>query len=96
MNYIFTSIGEKMAKIIKPLTVTQINNTKPKATKSYLSDGNGLRLLIYPNGSKSWLFNYYKAQYFVVVYNIKLIYFIWMFIFNPFDELIIKTSQFFF
>ncbi|WP_419731331.1 integrase arm-type DNA-binding domain-containing protein [Pasteurella multocida] len=55
-----TSIGEKMAKIIKPLTVTQINNTKPKATKSYLSDGNGLRLLIYPNGSKSWLFNYYK------------------------------------
>ncbi|WP_424411174.1 integrase arm-type DNA-binding domain-containing protein [Pasteurella sp. PK-2025] len=48
-----------MAKIIKPLTVMQINNAKPKENKkSYLSDGNGLRLVIYPNGSKSWLFNY--------------------------------------
>lgn len=49
-----------MAKTIKPLTVTQINNAKPKDKRTYLSDGNGLRLVIYPNGSKSWLFNYLK------------------------------------
>lgn len=46
MNYIFTSIGEKMAKIIKPLTVMRINNAKPKATKSYLSDEKGIRPVI--------------------------------------------------
>lgn len=49
-----------MAKMVKPLTVTQINNAKPTNKKSYLSDGGGLRLLIYPNGTKVWLFNYIK------------------------------------
>lgn len=49
-----------MAKMVKPLTVTQINNAKPTDKKSYLSDGGGLRLLIYPNGTKVWLFNYIK------------------------------------
>ncbi|MFC0913453.1 tyrosine-type recombinase/integrase [Pasteurella multocida] len=49
-----------MPKTIKPLTVTQINNAKPTDKRSYLSDGNGLRLVIYPNGCKSWLFNYLK------------------------------------
>ncbi|WP_336595880.1 integrase arm-type DNA-binding domain-containing protein [Actinobacillus seminis] len=31
-----------------------------KNKKSYLYDGGGLRLLIYPNGTKIWLFNYIK------------------------------------
>lgn len=50
-----------MPKIIKPLTATQVSNAKPINNKrTYLSDGNGLRLVIYPNGHKSWLFNYLK------------------------------------
>ena len=48
-----------------PLTVTQINNAKPGSKISRLSDGAGLTLLIYPNGSKRWRIRYYyqnKAQ----------------------------------
>ena len=43
---------------MKPLTVTAINNAKPK-TKAYkMFDGGGLYLLIKPNGSKLWRFKY--------------------------------------
>lgn len=47
-----------MAKIIKPLTDTQIKSSKPKEDDHTLSDGNGLYLLIKKNGSKIWRFNY--------------------------------------
>ena len=40
------------------LTATAISNTKPE-TKTYkLSDGGGLYLLVKPNGTKAWRFNY--------------------------------------
>lgn len=47
-----------MAKIITPLTVTKINNSKPKEKQYKLFDGNGLILCIYPSGNKVWRFEY--------------------------------------
>lgn len=47
-----------MARTVKQLTVTQINNAKSREKVYYLSDGQGLRLAIRPNGTKTWLFNY--------------------------------------
>lgn len=49
-----------MAKVIKPLTPTQIKNAKPKDKEYSLSDGDNLFLLILPSGSKSWRFNYVR------------------------------------
>lgn len=49
-----------MPKTVKQLTATQINASKPKEKIYYLSDGQGLRLSIKPNGTKTWLFNYFK------------------------------------
>lgn len=47
-----------MAKIVKPLTNTEISQAKPKDKEYNLSDGEGLMLRVKPNGSKIWLFNY--------------------------------------
>ena len=49
-----------MARTTKPLTYTEIEKAKPQASKYSLPDGQGLFLLIMPNGSKLWRFNYYK------------------------------------
>ncbi len=49
-----------MARLTKPLTNTEVNNAKPKVKEYTLSDGKGLYLLVKPNGSKLWRFNYYK------------------------------------
>ena len=47
-----------MPRIVKPLTEAQIKNAK-KRDKSYkLTDGDGLFLLISPNGKKNWRFKY--------------------------------------
>jgi hypothetical protein len=46
-----------MPRITKPLTDTQV---KPKAKEYNLVDGGGLALRVKPNGSKLWLFNYYR------------------------------------
>jgi integrase len=43
-----------------PLTATQIKQAKPQEKEYNLNDGNGLALRIKPNGSKLWLFNYYR------------------------------------
>ena len=48
-----------MAKIVKPLTHTEITQAKPKEKEYNLSDGDGLILRVKPNGSKLWIFNYY-------------------------------------
>lgn len=48
-----------MAKVVKPLTNTEIVQAKPKDKEYNLSDGDGLILRIKPTGSKLWLFNYY-------------------------------------
>ncbi|WP_320034847.1 integrase arm-type DNA-binding domain-containing protein [Halarcobacter sp.] len=47
-----------MARLTTPLTVKEINNSKPKEKKYKLSDGGGLNLLILPNGSKRWILKY--------------------------------------
>jgi len=49
-----------MARITKPLTNTEVKQAKPKAKVYNLSDGGGLQLRVKPNGSKLWLFDYYR------------------------------------
>ncbi|MCB1669344.1 MAG: integrase domain-containing protein [Porticoccaceae bacterium] len=51
-----------MAKQAKPLTNTEIKQAKPKDKEYNLVDGEGLKLRVKPNGSKLWLFNYYKPH----------------------------------
>ena len=49
-----------MARTTKPLTNTEVKQAKPKEKVYSLSDGNGLQLRVKPNGSKLWLFDYYR------------------------------------
>lgn len=52
--------GGCVAILVKPLSITEINNAKPKEKDYSLSDGQGLFLLVKMNGSKIWRFQYYK------------------------------------
>jgi len=45
---------------VKPLTNTEVKQAKPLDKPYKLSDGDGLQLRIRPNGSKSWILDYYK------------------------------------
>jgi len=47
-----------MPYIVKPLTNTEVKQSKPREKVYALSDGDGLSLRVKPNGSKLWLFNY--------------------------------------
>lgn len=47
-----------MAKTVTPLTVTKINNAKPKDKLYRLFDGNGLCLKILTSGSKIWEYRF--------------------------------------
>lgn len=49
-----------MARVTKPLSDTQIKQAKAKDKEYNLTDGAGLMLRVKPNGSKLWLFNYYR------------------------------------
>lgn len=49
-----------MARTAKPLTNTEVKQTKPKEKLYKLSDGGGLQLWVKPNGTKSWIFDYMK------------------------------------
>lgn len=49
-----------MARTTKPLTNTEVKQSKPKEKVYTLSDGGGLQLRVKPNGSKLWLFDYYR------------------------------------
>ena len=49
-----------MARITTPLTNTEVKQAKPKDKEYNLTDGNGLMLRVKPNGSKLWLFNYFR------------------------------------
>jgi integrase len=49
-----------VARLIKPLTVTQVNNAKTKAKMYKLFDGGGLFLQINPSGGKHWKMKYRK------------------------------------
>lgn len=47
-----------MARTTKPLTDTEVKNSKPKTKEYSLADGSGLYLRVKPNASKLWIFNY--------------------------------------
>ena len=47
-----------MAKIITPLSDTQVKQAKSKEKEYNLADGNGLQLRVRPNGSKLWILKY--------------------------------------
>ena len=49
-----------MARRTKPLTNTEVDKAKPREKVYKLADGEGLQLRIKPNGSKAWLFDYFK------------------------------------
>ncbi|QBY02942.1 DUF4102 domain-containing protein [Thalassotalea sp. HSM 43] len=49
-----------MARIVTPLTNTQVKQAKPKDKLYKLADGGGLQLRVKPTGAKSWLFDYFK------------------------------------
>lgn len=49
-----------MARLIKPLTSTQINNAKPKTAIYKMFDGGGLFLQVNPSGGKHWKMKYRK------------------------------------
>ena len=47
-----------MPKIVKPLSDKEISNAKPKEKEYPLNDGEGLNLLVKPDGIKLWVFRY--------------------------------------
>jgi len=49
-----------MARLIKPLTATQINNAKPRLNMYKMFDGGGLFLQVNPSGGKHWKMKYRK------------------------------------
>ena len=49
-----------MARVTKPLTNTEVKQAKPKEKEFNLVDGDGLALRVKPNGSKLWVFNYFR------------------------------------
>lgn len=49
-----------MARRTNPLTNTEVNQAKPRDREFNLADGQGLALRIKVNGSKLWIFNYYR------------------------------------
>ncbi len=51
-----------MARTTKPLTNTEVQQAKPREKEYNLVDGGGLMLRVKPNGTKSWIFNYYHPH----------------------------------
>ncbi len=49
-----------MARVTKPLTNTEVKQAKPRDKEFNLVDGDGLALRVKPNGSKLWVFNYFR------------------------------------
>ncbi|MFT4247650.1 MAG: integrase arm-type DNA-binding domain-containing protein [Pseudomonas sp.] len=47
-----------MPKLIKPLTPSEVANAKPGRKPYTLRDGNGLEVMVMPNGSKLWRLRY--------------------------------------
>lgn len=49
-----------MARLVKPLSPTQVQQAKPKEKEYTLSDGQGLMLSVRPSGNRVWIFKYQK------------------------------------
>ena len=47
-----------MARTTKPLTATEVKNSKPNGKQYKLFDGQGLFLLVKTSGSKGWRLKY--------------------------------------
>ena len=47
-----------MPKLVRPLSDAEIKKAKPKDKQYKLSDGAGMSLMIFPNGTKSWRLDY--------------------------------------
>ena len=52
--------GKAVARLVKPLTVTQVNNAKPKPKMYKMFDGGGLFIQVNPSGGKHWKMKYRK------------------------------------
>lgn len=48
----------KMPKISKPLTTTEVKSYKAESKMYKKPDGKGLWLVVKPNGTKSWRFDF--------------------------------------
>ena len=57
-SWVRRSSLKSFTHIMTKLTDTAIKGAKPGNTIKKLSDGNGLTLLVYPNGSKYWVYRY--------------------------------------
>ncbi|WP_174874214.1 tyrosine-type recombinase/integrase [Vogesella oryzae] len=51
-----------MSRVVAPLTVTKINQTKPGEKLIKLADGGGLALWIYPTGARVWRMSYLRPS----------------------------------
>jgi len=51
-----------MPRLTKPLTDTEIKNAKPKGKEYSLAHGKNLYLRLKTNGSKMWVFHYYRPH----------------------------------
>lgn len=51
-----------MARLVKPLTATQVQNAKPKEAAYKLFDGGGLFLQVTPAGGKHWKMKYRQSN----------------------------------
>lgn len=51
-----------MARIVKPLSPTQVENARPRATPYKLRDGEGLYLLVKPDGARLWRLDYTRPD----------------------------------
>ena len=51
-----------MARLVKPLTATQVQNAKPKDKPYKLFDGGGLFLHVTPSGGKHWKMKFRQAN----------------------------------
>lgn len=51
-----------MGRAVKPLTIKDVENAKPKAKQYTLSDGGGLALMVTTQGGRYWHFNYYQPH----------------------------------
>ena len=51
-----------MVRLVKPLSVTQIESTQPKEKDYTLCDGDGIYLRVRKSGTKTWIFQYKNKQ----------------------------------
>jgi integrase len=51
-----------MANTTRQLTNTEVKQAKPREKEYYLGDGKGLLLRVRPNGTRQWLFKYFRPH----------------------------------